>query len=141
MRVEKTVKLPANPSRVWEALTKPELTKQYYFDCQAISDWQVGSPLIFKFESRGGSTIPVKGVITAVEPNRLLQHTCYAAEFEDVPAKHTIVTYKLTPQGDDTELSVTQGEFPEDEILGQHEKSWDHVLNGLQAFLARQREL
>ncbi len=75
MRIEKTVTLQADASTVWDALTNPELTKKYFFDCEAISDWKVGSPLIFRTESAGQETIPVKGVITAIEPNRLLQHT------------------------------------------------------------------
>ena len=138
MRVQKTVTLPADAAAVWAALTKPELTKQYFFDCEAISEWKVGSPLVFKFKSDGQEIIPVKGVITAIEPNRRLEHTCYAIEFEDVPAKHTVVTYTLTSQGDTTELQVIQGDFPDDEGREQHDTSWDHVLGGLRALLERQ---
>ena len=85
MRVEKTVTLQADASTVWDALTNPEVTRKYFFGCEAISDWKVGSPLIFRVEVDGQETIPVKGVITAIEPNRFLEHTCFAAEFEDVP--------------------------------------------------------
>ncbi len=80
--VKKSVKLNADISKVWEALTNPEITKKYFFNCEAISDWQVGSPIIFKFISDGKEIVPVKGVITAIEPNRMLEHTCFAPEFE-----------------------------------------------------------
>lgn len=51
--VEKSVKLNADLSNVWEALTNPEITKKYIFNCEAISDWKVGSPIIFKMTSDG----------------------------------------------------------------------------------------
>lgn len=137
MRIEKTVKLAADAATVWEALTNPKLTRQYLFDCEALSEWKVGSPLIFRFEAEGEETIPVKGVIRAIEPNRFLEHTCFASEFEDVPDKHTIVTYTLTSHGDATELSVTQGDFSDEEDPGKHHTSWDYVLGGLKALLER----
>jgi uncharacterized protein YndB with AHSA1/START domain len=135
MRIEKTVKLKAQPDEVWEALTNPEITKQYFYGCEAISEWQVGSPLIFKFKSDEHETIPVKGVVKVVEPSTYLEHTCFDSDFENDPAKHTIVTYSLLPDGDKTKLTVTQGEFPDDEDMGQHDASWSHVLDGLKALL------
>ena len=53
MRVEKTVELHADARTVWKALTDPELTRKYFFDCEAISDWEVGSELLFRMEVEG----------------------------------------------------------------------------------------
>ncbi len=36
--VEKSVKLNADISKVWEALTHPEITKKYFFNCEVLSD-------------------------------------------------------------------------------------------------------
>jgi len=133
--VEKSVKLNADISKVWEALTHPEITKKYFFNCEVISDWQVGSPIIFKFISDGKEIVPVKGVITAIEPNRLLEHTCFSPEFENVPSKHTTVTYKLSSENDITNLSVTQGEFADEDTYNHTQASWDTVLEGLKTVL------
>lgn len=135
MQVEKTVTLRADASAVWDALTNPQLTKKYFFGCEAISDWKVGSSLIFRFELEGKEIIPVKGVITAIEPNRFLQHTCFASEFEDVPANHTTVNYTLASDGGVTEVSVTQGDFKDEAKFREHNASWDQVLSGLKALL------
>ena len=35
----------APPSKVWDALTKPELVKQYLMGADVHTDWKVGSPL------------------------------------------------------------------------------------------------
>ena len=51
--VKKTIILSAEVSKVWDALTNPEQTKQYMFGCEAISDWQIGSPLIWKGAADG----------------------------------------------------------------------------------------
>ena len=48
-----TIHAPA--SKVWDALTKPELIKQYLFGTDVISDWKVGSPITYKGEWQGKS--------------------------------------------------------------------------------------
>jgi len=133
--VEKSVKLNADISKVWEALTNPEITNKYFFNCEAISDWQVGSPIIFKFTSDGKEVIPVKGVITSIEPNRFLEYTCVAPEFENDPSKHTTVTYKLSSEDNITNLTVTQGEFGDEDTYKHTHESWTTVLDSLKTIL------
>ncbi len=77
----------------------------------------------------------MKGVITAIEPNRLLEHTCFSPEFENEPSKHTTVTYKLSSENDITNLSVTQGEFADEDTYNHTQASWDTVLEGLKTIL------
>jgi len=43
----------APTSKVWDAITKPDLIKQYLFGTDVISDWKVGSPIIYKGEWEG----------------------------------------------------------------------------------------
>ena len=40
-------------SKVWQALINPEIIKQYLFDTDVISDWQVGSPITYRGEWQG----------------------------------------------------------------------------------------
>ena len=136
--VEKSVALNADVAKVWEALTNPEITRKYFFNCEAISDWKAGSPIVFKMMSDGNEMVPVKGVITAIEPERLLEHTCFSPEFENVPSKHTTVTYKLSSENNVTELSVTQGDFGDNEVAYNHtDASWDTVLDALKSVLEK----
>ena len=58
-------------SKVWEALTKPELIRQYFFGTQASSDWKEGSPITFKGEWEG-KKYEDKGTILDIEPNKTL---------------------------------------------------------------------
>ena len=43
-----TITINAPGSKVWEALTNPDLIKQYLFGTKVITDWQVGSPIIYE---------------------------------------------------------------------------------------------
>lgn len=109
--VKKSIKLNANTSKVWDALTNPELTKKYMYGCEVISDWKVGSPLIWKGAEDG--KIYVKGNILSIEPGKRLQFTTFDpnSKLEDKPSNYTTVTYELSPEDGTTELTVTQGDF------------------------------
>ncbi len=53
MKVTKIVQLKADPSTVWNALTTTEQPKQYFFGCEAMSDWTVG---IYTLTPKDGGT-------------------------------------------------------------------------------------
>lgn len=38
------------PEKLWEALIKPEFTKQYWFGVSQISDWKAGADWRLEFE-------------------------------------------------------------------------------------------
>ena len=72
LTVEKNIIINADKLSVWDALTNPELTKQYFLNCEALSDWKIGSPIIYKVNSKGKEIIPVKGLILrTASPNPL----------------------------------------------------------------------
>ncbi len=134
MQVAKTVELRADPATVWNALTNPELTKQYFFGCEALSDWKVGSVLDYRCEFEGSKITVVTGEIRATDPPRYLEVTCRGVQ-DGVAGEETVATYTLTPTDGGTQLSVTQGEFTDESKFDQHGSSWDLVLSGLKALV------
>ena len=46
--IKKSIKINSNSTKVWDVLTNPEHTKEYMFGCEVISDWKIGSPIIWK---------------------------------------------------------------------------------------------
>jgi uncharacterized protein YndB with AHSA1/START domain len=36
------------PDVVWRALTEPELVKEYFFGTTLVTDWAVGSPIVYR---------------------------------------------------------------------------------------------
>ena len=132
--VKKSIKVNADISAVWDALTNPEMTKKYFFDCKAISDWETGSVIEFKMEKDGETIVVVKGIILNIEEDRLLQYSCFAPDTEQDTSTHTIVTYRLTSENGNTVMTVTQGDFGKNEAGYQHTiTGWDATLSGLKA--------
>ena len=124
------------PAEVWHALTDRETIKKYFFGTEAISDWKVGSPLIFQGEWEGKS-YQDKGNILAAEPGRLLQYNYWSgfSGLEDVVENYSLVTYELEPEGEGTKLTLTQKGFASQEALAHADAGWKMVLENLKKLL------
>ena len=111
--VKSDITINAPIEHVWDALTNPEQTKKYMFGCEAISDWKVDSPLLWKGTWEGNEMVFVKGNIVQIEPKTFLAYTTFDpnSALDDLPENYVTVTYKLTETNRQTHLSVTQGDF------------------------------
>jgi uncharacterized protein YndB with AHSA1/START domain len=120
-------------SKVWEALTKPELIKQYMHDTNTVTDWQVGSPISWKGEWQG-KPYEDKGVILDIEAPKLLKYTHWSplGGSEDKPENYHTVTYELISAGETTKLTLTQGNNPSQEAADKMAKSaWEPMMQSL----------
>jgi len=126
------ITIDAPVARVWDTLTNPDLTKEYMFDCLAISDWKEGSPLNWKGVHDG--KLYVKGDILKIIPQQLLQFTAFDPHsgLEDIPSNYVTTTYRLTPKNGTTELEITDGDFSKvqngEKRREDSEKGWQMVL-------------
>jgi len=130
--LEKSIELNADASKVWNALTKPEIIKQYFFGTEAVSDWKEGSPLYFKGVWEGKEYMD-KGTILKSEPNKLF-HYSYWSSFsgnEDSPENYANITYKLISEKGHTKLTVIQDNIANEESKQHSEQNWGMVLDGL----------
>ncbi len=111
--IKNTISINASPLRVWEALTNPEQTKKYMFGCETVSDWKVGSPLLWKGFDQGKEIVYVKGIILEINPGRRLAYTAIDphSTIEDIPENYLTITYTLTAENGNTIFSVTQGDY------------------------------
>ncbi|MEM7484607.1 MAG: SRPBCC domain-containing protein [Bacteroidota bacterium] len=67
MVIKKEVLLKVNKEKVWSLLTNPEMTKQYMFGCEVLSDWNLGNKIIWKgLTEDGKEVIYVKGEIIEI---------------------------------------------------------------------------
>ena len=73
-----TIAINASASKVWDALTKPELIKQYLFGTEVTTDWQVGSPITYKGEWEG-KAYEDKGKVLQIEKEKLLVSTFWSS--------------------------------------------------------------
>lgn len=130
--VKRSIEIKAPAKRIWELLTDPGHTVKYMFGCEVVSDWTIGSPLIWKGAADG--VVYVKGNLVALEKEKLFSFTVFDpnAGIEDTPSNYTTVAMELTSGNGSTTLNVTQGDFT-GVVDGQNrflsaEAGWDSVL-------------
>lgn len=133
-----SITISVSASRVWDALTKPELIKQWFFGTDAISDWKEGSSLHFKGIWEGKEYLD-KGVILKSEPFKLFQYT-YLSSFSklpDVPENYANVTYDLEEDNGETTLTIKQENVANEEARKHSEQNWTSVLKSLKDLLEK----
>jgi uncharacterized protein YndB with AHSA1/START domain len=123
-------------SRVWDALTKPELIKQYLFNTDVVTDWKMGSPILYRGEWEG-KPFEDKGEILAIEPEKKLVSTHWSplSGVPDQPENYHTVTYDLVSKDDKTELTITQDNNASEQEKAHSEENWKAVLLGLKNLL------
>ena len=129
LEVKNNITINAPAAKVWDALTNPEQTQKYMFGCQTVSDWQPGSPLLWKGEYKGEEMIFVKGKIVSIEPGRFLAYTTFDpnSSMADVPENYLTVTYSLQEENGQTILNVTQGDYSS---VAEGERRYKEAYNG-----------
>ena len=129
MIVTNTISIQAPAVAVWNALTNPEQTKKYMFGCETVSDWQAGSPLLWKGVFNGVELVAVKGYIVAIEPGSLLVYTVIDPNnpaIPDIPENYLAVTYSLAEEAGYTILTVTQSGF---ETVAEGKRRYEETYN------------
>jgi uncharacterized protein YndB with AHSA1/START domain len=122
-----SIRIAASPAKVWDALTNPDLIRQYLFGTTAVSDWTEGSTLIYKGEWEG-KPYEDHGIIKEVVPEKRLVTTYWSAAFgPDIPENYKTVTYEITPDGEGSLLTITQDNNSSEEQKKHSEGNWNVV--------------
>jgi uncharacterized protein YndB with AHSA1/START domain len=132
LTVEISIKVNAPASKVWNALTKPEIIKQYLFGTEVISNWKVGSRIIYKGVWEG-KPYEDKGIIKKIQPRKLFQSTYLSSmsEKEDKPENYATVTYELKKEYNGTLLTISQDNIDTEEGKKHMKENWEIVLKKL----------
>jgi uncharacterized protein YndB with AHSA1/START domain len=111
--IKNSITINAPAATLWDALVNPEKTKQYMFGCETVSDWTPGSELLWKGTYEGNEMVFVKGEILQIQPEKFLEYTAIDpnSDIDDTSENYLRVTYELIPNGEQTILNVTQGDY------------------------------
>lgn len=125
-----TINAPA--SKVWEALTTPEIIKKYFFGTNVESEWKVGSPIYYRGEWEG-KPYEDKGTILEFEPPRKMVSTHFSPleGVPDVPENYHTLTYLLDEHDGRTDVTLLQDNNASEEEKQHSEQNWRTVLAGL----------
>jgi len=123
---------------VWEALTKPDLIKQYLFGTTVITDWQVGSPIIYEGQWQGQAYQDKRyGPANRARQAAGLNLLSSMAGLADIPENYKTVRYELSSEGLGTRLTVTQDNNSTPDEASHSSQNWNMVLEGIKKLLER----
>jgi len=129
--------IAATPEQVWQALTDGALTRQYWYGRRAESDWKVGSPVTFWYETGGGEEVSDRGITLESARPRRLSYTWQVQFIEEMRDENpSRVTFEIEPEGKDCKLTVTHDELEAGGKVAQVVRSgWPAILCSLKSLL------
>ena len=94
---DSTVKIHAPASKVWLALTMPDLVKQWQYGSDLRTTWEPGTPIIFRNEWNG-QVFEQKGTVLEFKPVSRVKYSLFfpRPDLQDIPENHFFMTYELT---------------------------------------------
>lgn len=104
-----TIIIKAPIEKVWDALTKPALVKQWQYESDVITDWKVGSEIRFRTEWEG-KVFEQWGKVLDIIPQQLIRYSLFAPRpgLEDKPENYFIMNYGLSEEEDGVKLEIIQ---------------------------------
>ena len=106
--------IESSPERVWEALTDPDLTAQYWGHSN-VSDWQAGSTWEHR-RTDGSGIADVTGIVLESVPPRRLTMT-FDAPGAVPPEGPSKVTFDIEPYHEIVRLTVTHENLADDDAV------------------------
>jgi uncharacterized protein YndB with AHSA1/START domain len=136
--LNKTININASISKVWNGLTNPDLIKEWLFGSIVISDWKVGSQILFTGNWQG-TNYADKGTILAFDPGNKFQYNYWSgfSGLPDSPENYSVITFELTPNDNATILTLTQSNFATETGYEHSDKNWDATLELLKKIIER----
>ncbi len=132
------IEIDASPEEVWKSLIDPAAVREYMFGSEVVTDWSVGSPILF----RGlweGKPFEDKGSIVEIDQPALLRYTHYSplSGAPDVPENYHTLTYALESVPEGTRVTLTQ-DNNETEAAAEHSAGmWRQLLETLREIVER----
>lgn len=124
--------IESSPERVWEALTDPNLTAEYWGHSN-VSDWQAGSPWEHRRVDGSGIADVIGTVIEAVPPQRLTM--TFDAPGATPAGGPSTVTFDIEPYHEIVRLTVTHENLAGEEALEAVSAGWAAVCANLKSLL------
>jgi uncharacterized protein YndB with AHSA1/START domain len=127
--------IESTPQKVWNALTDPEMTKEYWVRHRNQSDWKPGS--VWRHEDyEDASKVDITGTVLERDPPRRLVLTwANPAEAAD-PSKVSRVTFDIVTFKGAVRLTVTHDDLePDSNMLRGITTGWPVVLSSLKTML------
>ncbi|MBI3676064.1 MAG: SRPBCC family protein [Proteobacteria bacterium] len=122
------------PQKLWDALIKPEFTRQYWFGVHQESDWKKGSS--WKMVYPDGRVTDAGEVVEIDPPNRLVLKWRHELRPELKEEGYSRCVMELQPDGDLMKLTITHSiERENSKLVEAVSGGWPKILSGLKSLL------
>jgi uncharacterized protein YndB with AHSA1/START domain/DNA-binding transcriptional ArsR family regulator len=131
-----TVFIRAPREKVWDAITKPEFTRRYFFGSEPASGWKAGDRLLWTEHGTGRPL--VDGEVIECEKPRRLVHSWIVKYDEEMDGEGpSRVTWELEDLNDGvTKLTAIHDDFPAgSKVYENVAGGWPLVLSGLKTLV------
>lgn len=120
--------------KLWEALTKPEFTRAYWFGMACESEWKAGAPWRLTFPD--GRIADTGMIVSAEAPHRAVISWRNEFKPELKEEGYSRATIELEPMGDAVKLTITH-EIDRDgsKFIAAVGSGWPAVLSSLKSLL------
>ncbi|WP_337967819.1 SRPBCC family protein [uncultured Flavobacterium sp.] len=131
-----TIYLNAPIEKVWNALTKPELVKQWQYGSDLITDWKIGKEIRFRNEWEG-QVFEQWGTVLDVIPNQKIKYSLFfpRPELEDKPENYFIMSYILSEENQKTKLEILQEDNRPGAVQEELQGEENPILQSLKALI------
>jgi uncharacterized protein YndB with AHSA1/START domain len=138
IKVEVQIDINSDPAKVWDALVNPEIIKQYLFGTNTITDWKVGSPIVFQGVWEGVE-YKDKGTILEFIPEQKLKYDYWSSfsPLEDKPENYQQITFMLEKNGELTKLTLLQENINDETTKEHSEKNWIMILDQIKQLVEK----
>jgi uncharacterized protein YndB with AHSA1/START domain len=130
-----TIYIASTPEKVWEALTRSEFSRKYFFGNSVEVDLRVGGAYIVRTPD---GALHISGeVVECVAPRRLT--VTFNVNWPELVEKlgPTLVTYEIEQAGEAVRLTMTESHDRalDDDILSGGRQGWPAILSSLKSLL------
>jgi uncharacterized protein YndB with AHSA1/START domain len=127
-----TTYIKTTPEKLWDAITNPEFTRQYWGGLENVSDWKKGSQWQHIARDEKDPVYITGRVLESDRPRRLVLTWADPDQLSD----ESRVTFAIEPMQDTVRLIVTHGGFKSDSTMAPKiAEGWPRVLSSMKSFL------
>jgi uncharacterized protein YndB with AHSA1/START domain len=130
-----TIYIASTPEKLWDALTRSEFSRKYFFGNSVEVDLRVGGAYIVRTPD---GALHISGeVVECVAPRRLT--VTFNVNWPELVEKlgPTLVTYEIEQAGEAVRLTMTESHDRtlDDDILSGGRQGWPAILSSLKSLL------
>lgn len=125
--IRNKIVIKAPNSVVWDLLVNPEKTPEYMYTCAIETDFEIGSPLLWR--GIHDQVVYVAGFINLFEPEKRMFYSVIDpnADYPQTLKNHLTVEYTLSERDGKTLLEVRQSGY---ETVAEGQERYDEAVAG-----------